>query len=452
MTNILFIAFEFPPLVRGGVYRSLAFTQHFTAYGINPIVITLDKNSFAHTFDMYGVDEALAEKVKDGLTVIPVPADKPGKQSKFKEFCTIYFSILGNDVRYWKNNFYEAVDKAVGKYSPKAVLVTVPPFGALELAEKISKKYDLPLITDFRDAFSQWRGVPYGSYGHYLKTLKVEKKYLRAADAIVVTSKQTLNDFKKLHPQVPPGRFHYIPNGYSGDLDPWKPIDAGRKEFVVGYVGSFYYTPEARDQMFQPWWKKKGHRALQYIPMKQDWLYRSPYFFFKTLRSLYDRTPSLGRRIRVKFAGKKPSWLVDMIQSFGLQDQIELLGELPHHQSLEFQQGCDALLITSAKQLGGKDYSIAGKTFEYLQMQRPIIAFVCEGAQKDLLAEAGTALICDPDNTERAVSQMTDLFEGRTSFTPDYSFLEKLTRKELTRQLSELIVGTIERHKNKEQV
>jgi len=452
MINVLFIAFEFPPLVRGGVYRSLAFTQHFAGYGVNPIVITLDKDSFPHTFDMYGVDEALAEKVKDSLTIITVPADKPKKQSKFKEFYSIYFSILGNDVKYWKNNFYQAIDKAVEKYSPKAILVTVPPFGALELAEKVSRKYDLPLIADFRDAFSQWRGVPYGSFGHYLKTLQVEGKYLRAAHAIVATSQQTLSDFRKLHPQVPSGRFHYIPNGYSGDLDPWKPIDTDKKEFVIGYVGSFYYTPEARDQMFQPWWRKRGHRILQYIPMKQDWLYRSPYFFFKALQSLNIRNPALGKRIKVKFAGKKPAWLVDMVHSFGLQDRVTLVGELPHHQSLEFQQECDALLITSAKQLGGKDYSIAGKTFEYLQMQRPIIAFVCEGAQKDLLEEAGTALICDPDNTELAISRMTDLLEGRTSFAPNYPFLEKLTRKELTRQLSELIVETIEHHEIKEQL
>ena len=59
---------------------------------------------------------------------------------------------------------------------------------------------------------------------------------------------------------------------------------------------------------------------------------------------------------------------------------------------LLFQETCDALLITTAKQLDGKYYSIAGKTFEYIQMQKPIVAFLFDGAQKDLLVEGGTSL------------------------------------------------------------
>ena len=108
-----------------------------------------------------------------------------------------------------------------------------------------------------------------------------------------------------------------------------------------------------------------------------------------------------------------------MIRKFGLEEQVDLIGELSHHDSLLFQQQCDALLITSAKQLGGRDYSIAGKTFEYLQMQKTIIAFVCEGAQKDLLEEAGTAMICDPDNTEEAVVQLHDLLREEYSLVRD---------------------------------
>ena len=446
MTNVLFIAFEFPPLVRGGVYRSLSFAQYLTEYGINPIVVTLDKSSYPYTFDVYGVDEKLAEKITGSRTIINVPADKPKKRSKLKEFYSIYFSILGNDVKYWKDNFYQAVDKAVEQYAPKAVLVTVPPFSALELARKVAEKHGLPLILDFRDAFSQWRAVPFGSFGHYLKTIRVERSYLQAADAVIATSKQTLSDFIKIHTGLPATRFHYIPNGYSGALEQWRPVDITKKEIVIGYVGSFYYSPETREQMFQPWWKKKGHRMLQYIPAKQDWLYRSPHFFFKALQQLNNAHPGIGKRIRVKFAGKKHEWLTDMIASFGLQEQVTLLGEIPHDRSLAFQQECDALLITSAKQLAGRDYSIAGKTYEYLQMQKPVIAFVCEGAQKDLLDESGTALICDPDDTAGSVDRLIDLFEGRITFTPNYPFLGKLTRKALTGQLAELISNTIDRH------
>ena len=443
MIDILFIAFEFPPVLRGGVYRSIAFVEHLPKYGINPIVITLDPASFKQTFDNYGYDEKLGREVIDRSTIVPVPASPAVIQSGFEQFVTIYFSILGNEVRYWKDNFYEAVDKAVEKYQPKAIFATVPPFSVLELAAEAARKHQLPLVLDFRDAFSQWRGVPYGSILHYRKTVQVEKKYLNAAAAVVATSLQTIDDFKTLHRQVAAEKFHYIPNGYSGHLKAWREIEADKETYTIGYVGGFYYNPGEREQMLKPWWRKRGHRMLQYIPRKQDWMYRSPYFFFTALQELNALDPVLGKRIRVRFAGKKPGWLAEMIRALGLGEQVELIGELSHQESLAFQENCDALLITSAKQFGGRDYSIAGKTFEYLQMQRPVIAFVCEGAQKDLLASAGTALICDPDDRVGSAARLRELFGGKISFGPNYEFLKQLTREALTQQLAGVIKNAI---------
>ncbi len=443
MTDILFIAFEFPPVLRGGVYRSIAFVEHLPKFGINPIVITLDTGSYKQTFDNYGYDDRLGKEVIDRTTIVPVATSPAVEESALRQFYTIYFSILGNETRYWAANFYAAVDAAVKKYSPKAIFATVPPFSVLELAAEVARKHHLPLVLDFRDAFSQWRGVPYGTVFHYRRTVQAERKYLCAADAVTGTSLQTIDDFKSLHRDVAAERFHYIPNGYSGGLKAWRGIESGKAAYTVGYVGGFYYWPEEREQMLKPWWKKKGHRMLQYIPRKQDWMYRSPYFFFKALQQLNLQDPALGRKIKVRFAGKKPDWLREMIRSLELQEQVELIGELSHQESLAFQESCDALLITSAKQLGGRDYSIAGKTFEYLQMQRPVIAFVCEGAQKDILSNAGTALICDPDDAPGSATLLGELFGGRIGFTPNYDFLKQLTREALTAQLAGIIKKAI---------
>ncbi len=443
MINILFIAFEFPPLNRGGVYRPLAFVRFLPESGIDPIVLTLDKNAYPQVFDNFSCDESLGKETLDKATVIPVATDKAAPLSGWKEFASIWFSIHGNEAKNWRGPFFDAVDKAVAQYSPKAILATVPPFSVLPLAVQVAKKYHLPLILDFRDAWSQWRTVPYGTVFHYRKTLQMEARYLGAADAVIATSKQTLADFKRLHPRIPAAKFHYVPNGYNGDLNPWQAIDTSRPEFTIGYVGSFYFSHEARAQMLKPWWRKKGHRMLQYIPHRQDWLYRSPWFFFKALVQLNDTHAELGKKIRVRFAGKKTSWLSDMISSFGLDNQVTLIGEIPHRQSLQFQQECDALLITSARQLGGRDYSIAGKTFEYLQMQRPVISFACEGAQKDLLKDSGTALLCNPDNTIQSANELAGLFEGRILLKPDQSFLETLSRQRLTGQLADIIKNQI---------
>jgi Glycosyl transferases group 1 len=443
MINILFIAFEFPPLNLGGVHRSLAFANWLPDFGINPVVITLDKDSYTEIFDTYGYDELLGKEFREKADLIPVKAAKIPVATRVKQFLAIYFTIHGNETKYWKQGFYEAVESAVNKFSPKAIFATVPPFSILPLATEVSEKYGLPLILDFRDAWSQWRTVPYGTILHYWRTLQKEEKYLREAGAIIATSEQTIDDFKKLHWRIPAEKLHYISNGYNGSLKSWQPIAVDKQEFLIGYVGSFYYSPEARQQMLKPWWSKRGHRILQYIPHKQDWLYRSPYFFFKAIQQLNITDPPLGNKLKIRFAGKIHGWLKDMIASFGLEKQVDLMGEISHKESLSFQEDCDVLLITSAKQIGGRDYSIAGKTFEYLQMQKPIIAFVADGAQKDLLKKGGTALICDPDNTEESVKLLSGLFKGSIHLNPDNNYLQGLSRKSLTERLAKIISSQV---------
>ena len=64
---------------------------------------------------------------------------------------------------------------------------------------------------------------------------------------------------------------------------------------------------------------------------------------------------------------------------------------------MDFQKKCDILLGTSHKVIDGKVYCIAGKTYEYIYMQKPVLAFVKEGAQKQIFEESGLGIICDSD-------------------------------------------------------
>lgn len=439
MINILFIAFEFPPLKRGGVYRPIAFARELPKYGINPIVLTLSEKTFPNVYPEYTLDYSIWNKDKDKLNVIEIDSSSIRK-SGFSEFLSIYFSIYGKEVDGWRDAYWPIVEDCVAKYNPQLVLATIPPFSALKIAHETAHRFKLPIIYDFRDAWSQWTISPYGSIFHYYLTVLNERRHLQLADKVVVTSKQTIEDFKRVHPGISADKFVYIPNGYSEELNTWKDPKFDKSDIIIGYVGSFYYSPDAREMMFKPWWKKRGHRMLQYVPNPQDWLYRSPYFFFRAMKRLEQVDKSVFNRIKIRFAGSVPQWLPTMIEEFGLSHKIELLGEIPHKESQRFQESCDLLLITSAKQLNGLDYSIAGKTFEYLQMQKPILAFVCEGAQKELLEESGCALICDPDNEGVSAQKIFEYIQHKIKLAPKLSFVQSLSRFKLTEELAKIIL------------
>ena len=444
--NILFVALEFPPLGGIPVRRSMGFSRYLPEFGVEPIVVTSDKDSLRQMFHT-PIDDSGLDEIHPGLRIerIPCPPRHSYQhQSRLARFFRSFFSISGDPHgQSWRPHLERRLHALVKAHAPEAIYVSLPPFSMAPLWCELNRNLHLPLILDFRDAWSQLCVGPYWTWLHYQATRRLERQCLLRANRVICSSDQILEDFLATHPGVQRRKFVTILNGFDRDIDDWPSftsVRAPHEPFVVGYVGSFYYTPAALDGVFRPWWKKRPHHYLQFVPRKEDWLYRSPYFFFRAVEALLQRKPELRVRLKIRLAGTKPAWIDDQVKAFGLQDVVEFLGVLSHGKALQFQAECDALLVTSSKVIDGRDYSIAGKTFEYFQTQKPILAFVTEGAQKDILVRSGLAVICDPDDVPDSVAKMADLVEGRSRFQPNQTFLRGLHRRELTRKLAEVIL------------
>ncbi|HRF25977.1 MAG TPA: glycosyltransferase [Ferruginibacter sp.] len=439
--NVLFVAFEFPPLASGGVQRSLYFVKYLSACGVNPIVVTPKEEDLPQIFHHGRTDTSLLKEIPEATIIERVHCGKPeAPANKLVQWWRIYSSVIENFKKYWEGPLREALPGIIERYQPVAVYVTIPPFAMAPLWVDLLKDYSLPLIIDFRDAWSQWALAPNGSYWHFQKKKKLEAEVLRKAAAVITTSAQTRDDLLKVHPWLDPAKCTVISNGYDGNLDfPDTLTLSPAKKLVIGYVGNFYYSPEARDNIFKPWWKKRPNRMLNYVPRKEDWLYRSPWFFFQAVKKLLELQPSLRDNIEIRFAGNKPKWMDVQVQQAGLTDLVKHEGFLSHDDAVIFQQSCDMLLLTSAKVLGGRDYSIAGKTFEYFTMKKPILGFVCEGAQKDILLETGMSVICDPDKVDNNAALLMKIIEEGIVLHPKPEALNKYHRKNLAAQLACII-------------
>jgi hypothetical protein len=440
--KVLFIAYQFPPLNVGGSFRPFYFVKYLKKYGVEPVVLTLAVEDYNKVYQDPKIDTSLSNNLSENIDIRYCPSNDllSNRKSKVGEFLAIFFNIYrGSERDYWSKYFFNCVDEIIKEGDIKAIFVTAPPFGILPLALRISKIYNLPLITDFRDAWTYWISNPYSSYFNYLRTKFEEHKILKASNKIIVTSNQTIRDFQFLHPKVAGSKYHYIPNGFDQEIIyedlKYTPGD----KIKIGYVGSFYYSPEARTSILNPFWKKKGHRMLQYVPRKEDWLYRSPYFFFKAVRQLIDVCPELEKDIDIHFVGRTPDWLSPMISAFILDNVVHLTGFLSREESVQFQSSCDFLLLTSSKVLNGRDYSVAGKTFEYFQVKKPILAFVCEGEQKDLLIKSNAALIFDPDCTEENVQQLERVLKQGVRLKPNHEYINSFKREHLAQRLAGVI-------------
>ena len=59
MTDVFFIAYEFPPLNRGGVFRPLKFVKYFNDFDIKPIIFTLNPNDFEKVYSGNSTKDSL---------------------------------------------------------------------------------------------------------------------------------------------------------------------------------------------------------------------------------------------------------------------------------------------------------------------------------------------------------------------------------------------------------
>jgi len=444
--KILFIATEFPPLMVGGVFRSIYFTKYLPSFGIIPIVLT-DDVEYSIKFGLRKneeLDSTLLNKFDERVQIKKIKHkwEKIKDWNKLRKKLFHYFKIAETSYSLWEENIWPSINELIGS-DVSVIFATVPPFYSALVAVHLAKKIKKPLILDFRDPWLNWRTQPYATYFHYLRTKRAEKYCINNAAHIIVTSDQTKIDYLRFYPELEQTKISVITNGYDTPVSDWKIIRQYSDKFRIGYVGSFYYNPDARKLMMTPWWEKKYHRKLQYIHEQQDWLYRSPFFFFKAIRKMLDAFPEIEDYLEIQFAGIKPAWLDSMVMESNIGNVFLHLGTLSHKESFDFQHSCSALLLTSSKVIGGQDYSIAGKTFEYFGMQKPILGFVTEGAQKRILEKSGMAVICDPDDPEASSKKLLELIDGNITFSPNADFLNSLSRKNLTRELSNIIMETI---------
>jgi glycosyltransferase involved in cell wall biosynthesis len=335
---------------------------------------------------------------------------------------------------------FETLDRIVEERRPDVILATAPPFGVAVLARAAARRYRLPWVADWRDPWTMWRMTPLPSYAHYVYIKAQERAALREANVSVATSHVTCEDWQRTFPAADPRRLVTVYNGYDRAAAP--PARMSGPTRTIAHIGHFYYDPQARDALLSPRRARPLHRWMFYTPRREDWLYRSPYFFLLGLRRFADQHPALASRIRVKFAGTVPDWLPAMLRDTGTESLVELLGWVEHKDAVALAKTADALLLTSAKVIGGRDYSVAGKLFEYIGARRPVLGVLTDGAMRDLLAESGLGLLADPDDTDAVATTIASVAladRPAALVRPNESFVASCDRRETARQMADLL-------------
>jgi glycosyltransferase involved in cell wall biosynthesis len=427
MQKVLIITYYWPPSGGGGVMRWLKMSKFLPELGWQPVVYTPENP------DPSVIDESLLQEIHPDTIEIKTPIWEPyelyrkltGKKSGSK-FKAGYISeasegswksklsvfIRGNflipDPRvFWVSPSIGFLTKYLKENPVDLIVSTGPPHSMHLIALGLKKKIDIPWIADFRDP---WTDI---DFYHKLKLTwladkkhrQLEKKVLAAADHVVTVSEGCAEGLEIIAHR----KIEIITNGFDpSDYRFEKPgLD---KTFSISHFGAF----------------------------NKD---RNPKKLWLALKELAAENPDFKNLLRIKLFGQTDVSVINYIEKNNLTGNLTLIEHLPHRKGLVELSKSQVLLLplNNAPNVKG---ILTGKMFEYIALQRPILALGPTDADfAKILKETNSGVPVDFDDIEgikKTLQNFFKLFKENKLGVESNSF-EKYSRKNLAAQFIKLI-------------
>ena len=252
MKKVLILAYDFPPYVSVGGLRPYSWYKYFNEYGVYPIVITRQwSNEYKNYLDYIAPSESDETIIgeKEFGTLIRTPytpnisnriLEKYGnsKHVIIRKIFSAYFEFMQYFINIGpKIELYRAAEAYLKNNSVDFILTSGEPFILFRYAAKLSNKYNIPWIADYRDPWSQDKKRSYDFITKFLNTYW-EKKYVKKASFI-----STVSPFfkRKIQTLFPFKRIEIIPNGYDPDaVTKTASIKQNSEVLRIGFVGTIY--------------------------------------------------------------------------------------------------------------------------------------------------------------------------------------------------------------------
>ncbi|MFC5734291.1 hypothetical protein [Cytobacillus gottheilii] len=243
--------------------------------------------------------------------------------------------------RGWSRTNYKVIKEYIEVNQISNVIISVPPFGMLEIGKMLKKEDEnLNIIYDYRDPWNLWNN------GNFF-TRRLEKDYLKYASYLICTNQNLKRDMEEKF-NLPKEMCKVVANGYS--FESWEDVNelnnkqSNYPEMIITYVGSINLVPY-------------GYRNIS------------------NLLGAYRRILKEGKKIKLKFVGVSninTSYALDIKREFG--DSIELIENVDNNISYEYMMESNLLLLLHTAEDNSSRYIISGKLYDYIKAGKPILS------------------------------------------------------------------------------
>jgi glycosyltransferase involved in cell wall biosynthesis len=171
--------------------------------------------------------------------------------------------------------------------------------------------------------------------------------------------------------------------------------------------------------------------------------FRDPRPLFHALRVAADAGRIDPAKIRVRFLGGGPyaesSEVRQAVAQARLENIIEFIPRVAYADSLRALAAADVLLLLQASE--DTRSLVPAKLYEYLRLQKPVMALVLRGEASDVLTATGGGIAIDPTDQQSLVDALSKLYDSWAQGTlhrerPNLALVQRFDRRELTRELA----------------
>jgi hypothetical protein len=359
---LIIFAYHFPPENAVGGLRPFRFWKYLKRRGLECQVVTA----------------AQGAGVSPGCEEVPDPFDTERGLGKVVELGIRKLFLPGAMGLRWSCRAREAAKRILQKRGGAGGVVfsSSPPLGSHLAAWQVVSRFHLPWIADFRDPIASNSS---GRYSTFVRLFDLEKRIVRRSRFVLANTDTAADRLRALYPECA-DKVHLIWNGFDPE-DRVRPEPVATHPYtLISHVGELYLgrtaTPiiESIARLISQKRLKPDHVRLRLIgPADQRCLPDS---------SLLEN-------------GKTEGWL-------DLRNE-----KVPKREADKITGGSDGLLLLQPQ----STLQVPGKLFEYLQIGRPILAYLArESPSERILALSGVPYRCvypdgSPSEQDRVVAE-----------------------------------------------
>ncbi len=418
--RILVIVNFFPPAGGGGVYRPLSFVKYLARFSWDVTVLTPKAGEF------WISDPGLLNQIPDGVKVVRTlsvspprflsavrkkngqagPKRSTGSFELLRRLGELF--LIPDTYVGWAPFAYRAASKLCRREDFDVILSTSPPDSTHLAAGKISRKYRIPWVVDFRDPWiSLYLRDPITPV--HRKLHQMMERHTVEAERILVTTDWQRRKLIELYPGC---SVEKIPNGYEEeDFAGLEDVNPDPEKFTVLHAGML--TLERKSEKF-----------------------------LKGVSLFLNRTEDAKGLLRIIFAGGRESANEKWVSKLGLENIVVFKDNLPHRECVRLEKSSHVLLLIKHDD-NRYNGLIPGKLYEYIGAARPILAVVPDGEAKNIVQDLDrgeTAQVNDPEDIAGKIEILFDLYKTR-KLDSSYSLedVPKYSRRSEAERLNSLL-------------